>query len=123
MPTVADIGSLIVRSVHVRGGRPRVAGTEITVRRIVGWYKQGLTPGRDHQRDAPPVIGPGLCRPDILPRQSWRNRSGHRRGRRRGDAPGNAACSSSERPVTIRLYFDEDSMWHALVTALRARGI
>jgi Domain of unknown function (DUF5615) len=25
--------------------------------------------------------------------------------------------------VTIRLYFDEDSMWHALVTALRARGI
>jgi transposase len=25
--------------------------------------------------------------------------------------------------VTIRLYFDEDAMWHALVTALRARGI
>jgi hypothetical protein len=25
--------------------------------------------------------------------------------------------------VTIRLYFDEDSIWHALVTALRARGI
>jgi hypothetical protein len=25
--------------------------------------------------------------------------------------------------VTIRLYFDEDSMWQALVTALRARGI
>ena len=25
--------------------------------------------------------------------------------------------------MTIRLYFDEDSMWHALVTALRARGI
>jgi hypothetical protein len=25
--------------------------------------------------------------------------------------------------VTIRLYFDEDSMWHALLQALRARGI
>jgi len=25
--------------------------------------------------------------------------------------------------VTIRLYFDEDSMWHALIHALRARGI
>lgn len=25
--------------------------------------------------------------------------------------------------MKIRLYFDEDSMWHALMTALRARGI
>jgi hypothetical protein len=25
--------------------------------------------------------------------------------------------------VTIRLYFDEDSMWQALITVLRARGI
>lgn len=25
--------------------------------------------------------------------------------------------------MTIRVYFDEDSMWQALVTALRARGI
>jgi uncharacterized protein (DUF433 family) len=44
MPTVTDIGSLIMRSDDVRGGRPRVAGTGVTVRRIVGWYKQGLTP-------------------------------------------------------------------------------
>jgi uncharacterized protein (DUF433 family) len=44
MPTVTDIGSLIVRSDDIRGGRPRLAGTGITVRRIVGWYKQGLTP-------------------------------------------------------------------------------
>ena len=26
------------------GNRPRVAGTGVTVRRIVGWYKRGLTP-------------------------------------------------------------------------------
>ena len=44
MTTVIDIGSLIVRSEGVRGGRPRVAGTGVTVRRIVGWYKLGLTP-------------------------------------------------------------------------------
>jgi uncharacterized protein (DUF433 family) len=44
MTTVTDIGSLIVRSEDIRGGRPRVAGTGVTVRRIVGWYKQGLSP-------------------------------------------------------------------------------
>jgi uncharacterized protein (DUF433 family) len=44
MATVTDIGSLIVCSDDIRGGRPRVAGTGVTVRRIVGWYKQGLTP-------------------------------------------------------------------------------
>lgn len=44
MATVTDIGTLIVRTPEVRGGRPRVAGTGVTVRRIVGWYKQGLSP-------------------------------------------------------------------------------
>jgi uncharacterized protein (DUF433 family) len=44
MAMVTDIGSLIVRSDDIRGGRPRVVGTGVTVRRIVGWYKQGLTP-------------------------------------------------------------------------------
>ena len=44
MTTRTDIGSLIIRSEGVRGGRPRIAGTGVTVRRIVGWYKLGLTP-------------------------------------------------------------------------------
>ena len=44
MATVTDIGTLIVRSPEIRGGRPRIAGTGVTVRRIVGWYKLGLTP-------------------------------------------------------------------------------
>ena len=44
MTTRTDIGSLIVWSEDVRGGRPRIAGTGVTVRRIVGWYKLGLTP-------------------------------------------------------------------------------
>jgi uncharacterized protein (DUF433 family) len=42
--TIIDIGTLIVRSPEIRDGRPRIAGTGVTVRRIVGWYKLGLSP-------------------------------------------------------------------------------
>jgi uncharacterized protein (DUF433 family) len=38
-----DIGTLITRDAPIRGGRPRVAGTGVTVQRIVGWYKLGLS--------------------------------------------------------------------------------
>jgi uncharacterized protein (DUF433 family) len=44
MATVTDIGTLIVRTPEIRGGRPRIAGTGVTVRRIVGWYRLGLSP-------------------------------------------------------------------------------
>lgn len=44
MPTITDIGALIVRSPEIRGGRPRIVGKGVTVRRIVGWYKLGLSP-------------------------------------------------------------------------------
>ncbi len=44
MAAVVDIGTLIVRTPEIRGGRPHLAGTGITVRRIVGWYKLGLRP-------------------------------------------------------------------------------
>ncbi len=44
MSQLTDIGKLIVRSADIRGGRPRIAGTGITVRRVVGWYKLGLSP-------------------------------------------------------------------------------
>jgi len=43
MNTSTDIGTLIVRSRDIRGNRPRVAGTGVTVRRIVSWYKLGLS--------------------------------------------------------------------------------
>jgi uncharacterized protein (DUF433 family) len=39
-----DIGTLIVASPEIRGNRPRIAGTGVTVQRVVGWYKLGLTP-------------------------------------------------------------------------------
>jgi uncharacterized protein (DUF433 family) len=44
MPTVVDIGTLIERSPKIRRGRPCIAGTGITVRRIAGWHNLGLTP-------------------------------------------------------------------------------
>jgi len=45
MATVSvDIGTLIARTPEIRGGRPRVAGTGVTVERTVSWYKLGLSP-------------------------------------------------------------------------------
>lgn len=46
MATVAavEIGSLIEVDPEIRGGRPCLAGTGVSVHRIVGWYKLGLTP-------------------------------------------------------------------------------
>jgi uncharacterized protein (DUF433 family) len=44
MSTVTNIGSLIERRSGFRGGRPVVAGTSVSVQRIAGWYKLGLSP-------------------------------------------------------------------------------
>ena len=41
---IADIGALIAQSPEIRGGRPRIAGTGITVSRVVSWYQLGLSP-------------------------------------------------------------------------------
>lgn len=44
MTTLTDIGSLITQSPGICGGRPRIAGTGLSVHRIVGWYKLGWSP-------------------------------------------------------------------------------
>jgi uncharacterized protein (DUF433 family) len=44
MATVTDIGTFITRTPGVCGGRLHIAGTGVSVRRIVGWYKRGETP-------------------------------------------------------------------------------
>ncbi|MDP9192404.1 MAG: DUF433 domain-containing protein [Acidobacteriota bacterium] len=44
MTVAIDIGSLISRDPQIRGGRPCVAGTGVTVQRIATWYKLGLAP-------------------------------------------------------------------------------
>ncbi len=43
MEAVVEIGSLIDSLPHIRGGRPKIAGTGITVTRIVTLYRVGLT--------------------------------------------------------------------------------
>ncbi len=44
MSTTTDIGTLITQSPGICGGRPRIAGTGVSIRRIAGWYKLGQTP-------------------------------------------------------------------------------
>jgi uncharacterized protein (DUF433 family) len=44
MASVVEIGTLIDRDPAIHGGRPKLAGTGLTVRRIVGWYKMGMIP-------------------------------------------------------------------------------
>lgn len=39
-----EIGTLLVRSPDVCGGRLPIDGTRITVNQIVAWYKQGYSP-------------------------------------------------------------------------------
>jgi uncharacterized protein (DUF433 family) len=43
MKGAVEIGSLIDRDPAIRGGRPKIAGTGVTVMRVAGWYKTGLT--------------------------------------------------------------------------------
>lgn len=39
-----EIGSLITSDPRIHRGRPIIAGTGVTVARIVGWYQLGLSP-------------------------------------------------------------------------------
>ena len=44
MPTAINIGTLIHQSPDFKGGKPCIAGTGITVMRVAGWHKLGMTP-------------------------------------------------------------------------------
>src|SRR5579863_7784541 len=44
MVSAVEIGSLIDREPEIRGGRPKIAGTGVTVMRVAAWYRTGLTP-------------------------------------------------------------------------------
>jgi uncharacterized protein (DUF433 family) len=44
MTSTKDIGRLIATTSGVCGGRPRIAGTGVSVRQLVACYKSGLCP-------------------------------------------------------------------------------
>ena len=44
MATVTEPGSLISRRTEIRGGRPCIAATGVSVRRIAQWHNMGLIP-------------------------------------------------------------------------------
>jgi len=44
MASVTEIGSLISRRAEIRGGHPCIAGTGVSVRRIVQWHNMGQIP-------------------------------------------------------------------------------
>lgn len=44
MQTITDIGTLIVKTPGTCGGRPRIAGSRITVHYVVTEIKAGVTP-------------------------------------------------------------------------------
>lgn len=44
MGSVTEIGSLISRRPDIRGGRPCIAGTGVSVRRIAQWHNMGYAP-------------------------------------------------------------------------------
>jgi uncharacterized protein (DUF433 family) len=44
MASAIDIGTLITQSPEICGGSPRVSGTGVSVMRIAGWHKLGLSP-------------------------------------------------------------------------------
>lgn len=41
---IVKIGSLITQTPRICAGRPRIAGTGVSVRRVVIWYKLGFSP-------------------------------------------------------------------------------
>jgi len=43
MQSAVEIGTLLDRDPHIRGGKPKIAGTGITVMRVAGWYKMGMS--------------------------------------------------------------------------------
>jgi uncharacterized protein (DUF433 family) len=44
MVAIVDIGSLIIRTPEIVGGRPCIAGTRMTVQNIIMDFKAGLSP-------------------------------------------------------------------------------
>ncbi len=68
MATVTEIGSLISRRPEIRGGRPCIAGTGVSVRRIAQWHNMGLIPEEIARVPGIFQLAQGSCGSGLLPR-------------------------------------------------------
>ena len=57
MATVQTLEGLVIRNPELRDGRPIIAGTGVTVRTIVGYYKLGTTPEQTADEMGIPLSG------------------------------------------------------------------
>ncbi|MDX2230063.1 MAG: DUF433 domain-containing protein [Leptolyngbyaceae cyanobacterium bins.349] len=56
MTIAIDIGTFIEQAPNIRGGKPCLSGTGMTVHRIVRWYKLGLLPEEILDRIGHPTL-------------------------------------------------------------------
>lgn len=110
MAAAVDVGTLVVRTPEMQGGRPRIAGTGVTARRIAGWYQLGLS----LEEIAPRVGHVSLAQVDAALAYYHANR---------GEIDADIAAEEDEAErleqdhlpfpegrMTIRLYVGEDAM-------------
>ena len=105
MASVTDIGALITASPEIRGGRPRIAGTGVTVQRIAAWYRQGLR-AEEIAAELPHLslaqVYAALAyyhanRPELDRKLAADKAAGRRRSERHGGSPGDGTAPPGTR--------------------------
>ena len=124
MSTIIDIGTLIERRSGFRRGRPVVAGTGVSVHRIAGWYKLGLSP----EEIAENFGHLSLAQVHAALAYYHSNREeieGCVDDEEAAETrlPERSDSDASSWSIAFPVYFDEDSVNRALIRALRARGM
>ncbi|WP_320073206.1 DUF433 domain-containing protein [Nostoc sp. MG11] len=67
LTTITDIGTLINHNPEIHGDCPIISGTEVTVRRIAIWYKQGYSAEEIADQISHLNLNPSLCSSSLLP--------------------------------------------------------
>ena len=107
----AGFNSCIVQTPEVCVGRTRIVGTGVTVRRIVGWYKLGLSP-EEIVQDIPHLT---LAQVYVALAYYHANREEIEQDMAEEEAEAEQLEHLHQRspdttPMRIRLYLDEDSI-------------
>jgi uncharacterized protein (DUF433 family) len=103
MASGIEIGTLIVLNPKIRGGRPKIVGTGLTVRRIVGWFKMGMSP-EEIAVEYPHLSLAQVHAALALLCQSGRDRSRYRPGRSSSGALGTALGYRLQRAMSETIW-------------------